>query len=69
MPRTKRHLVSEQVGSVHVISRTAGGDSWFNNEEKEYFMHLLERFAYGFFINIHAFCIMSTHYLCGAPHK
>ena len=62
MPRTKRHWVSEKVGSVHIISRTAGCDIWFNDEEKEYFMHLLERFASGFFVNIHAFCLMSTHF-------
>ena len=62
MPRTKRHWVSQQVGSVHIISRTAGPDRWFNDEEKEYFMHLLERFASGFFVNIHAFCIMSNHF-------
>ena len=62
MPRTKRNWISEKVGSVHIISRSAGCDIWFNNDEKEYFMHLLERFASGFFVNIHAFCIMSTHF-------
>ena len=62
MARSKRHWVSQQVGSFHVISRTTGGDILFHDEEKEYFLKLLERFASGFFVAIHAFCIMGNHF-------
>ncbi len=62
MPRTKRRWVSQQAGSFHIISRTAGGDILFQEEEKEYFLTLLERFAAGFFVEIHAFCVMGSHF-------
>jgi REP element-mobilizing transposase RayT len=40
----------------------AGGELLFNKEDKEFFLELLERFAAGFFVQIHAFCIMSNHF-------
>ncbi len=62
MPRTKRHWVSQKAGSFHIISRTTGQDILLHDEEKEYFFKLLERFASGFFVAIHAFCIMGNHF-------
>jgi REP element-mobilizing transposase RayT len=62
MARSKRHRVSQWVGSFHIISRTTGGDILLHDEEKEYFLKLLERFASGFFVDIHAFCIMGNHF-------
>jgi hypothetical protein len=61
MPRTRRQWVSQQRGSFHIISRTVGGDIRLNDQEKEYYLKLLERFASGFFVKIHTFCVMSTH--------
>ena len=58
MPRTKRHWVSQQCGSFHIISRLADSNTRFNIEEKDHFLSLMERLASGFFIRIHAFCIM-----------
>jgi len=69
MARPKRHWISQESGSYHIISRVAGGELLFNEVDKEYFLKLLERFASAFFIRIHAFCVMSSHFLCGAPHK
>lgn len=62
MPRTKRKWISGQAGSIHIISRTVRNDIMFNDEEKEYFMELIERFASGFYVDIHAFCVMGTHF-------
>jgi REP element-mobilizing transposase RayT len=62
MPRSKRRWISQQAGSIHIISRTTGGDILFQDEEKEYFLTLLERFAAGFFVDIHAFCVMGSHF-------
>jgi REP element-mobilizing transposase RayT len=62
MARPKRNLISQEVGSYHIISRVAGGELLFNEKDKEYFLKLLRRFANGFFVQIHAFCIMSNHF-------
>ena len=65
MARAKRHWVSQLVGSFHIISRVAGGagsDFILHEKEKEYFLQLLERFASGFFVQVHSFCIMSNHF-------
>ncbi|MCP5102786.1 MAG: hypothetical protein GY950_05390 [bacterium] len=62
MPRTRRHWVSQKAGSFHIISRTTGQDILFHDQEKDYFLRLLERFASAFFVSIHAFCIMGNHF-------
>lgn len=62
MPRSRRRTVSQDVGSFHIISRVAGGELLFNDGDKEFFLKLLERLASGFFVEIHAFCIMSNHF-------
>jgi REP element-mobilizing transposase RayT len=62
MPRTKRKWISGQLGSMHIISRTARNDIMFSDEEKEYFMEQIQRFASGFYVDIHAFCVMGTHF-------
>lgn len=62
MPRTKRQLVSQNTGSYHLISRVAGGELLFNQADKECFLKLLERMAKGFFVQVHAFAIMSNHF-------
>ena len=62
MPRHRRMWVSEYSGSYHIISRVVGGEVIFGPQEKEYFLELLERFAMGFFVSIHSFCIMGNHF-------
>ena len=62
MARSKRQWVSQDAGSFHIISRVAGGELLFTENDKEFFLKLLERFAAGFFVEIHAFCIMSNHF-------
>ena len=62
MARAKRRWVSQEIGSYHIISRVAGGELLFNEGDKERFLRLLECFAIGFFVEIHAFCIMSNHF-------
>ncbi|MDQ1351794.1 MAG: Tnp protein, partial [Acidobacteriota bacterium] len=56
-----RRWVSQDCGSFHIISRLTGSNNLFTIEEKEYLLTLMERLAAGFFISIHAFCIMSNH--------
>lgn len=62
MPRKNRSWTSQLTGSFHIISRVSGGELLFNNEEKEYFLKLLERFASGFFVDILSFTFMSNHF-------
>ena len=62
MPRAARSWTSQLCGSVHIISRVAGGEFLFHEEEKEVFMKLIEHFAAGFFIDIHAFAVMGNHF-------
>lgn len=62
MGRRRRQWVSQDRGSFHIISRTAGGHILFHDQEKEYFMNLLERMASGFFVKIHTFAIMGNHF-------
>jgi putative transposase len=62
MGRPKRALISQESGSYHMISKVAGGALIFNRHDKEYFLSLLERLANGFFVDIHAFAIMSNHF-------
>ena len=62
MARLNRRWVSQLSGSFHIISRIAGGEFLLKREEKDYFIELLERFASGFFVHIHAFCIMDNHF-------
>jgi REP element-mobilizing transposase RayT len=50
------------VGSYHITSKVAGGELIFSNQDKEHFLELLERFAAGFFVQIHAFAIMGNHF-------
>jgi len=61
MSRGNRQWISEKDGSFHITTHTTGGVPWFEDDEKEYFFKLLQRFASGFFVDIHAFCIMSNH--------
>ena len=62
MARAKRRWISQDIGSFHIISRVAGGELLFNDGDKECFLKLLERLTVGFFVEIHAFCIMSNHF-------
>lgn len=63
MPRPeRRRWIHQSRGSFHVISRTADRQAWFTDAEKEHFVRLLERFARGFFVQVHAFCVMSNHF-------
>jgi len=61
MPRTKRKLISQYEGSYHILSRTNREYLMFDDHEKEYLFKLMTVFASGFFVNIHAFCIMGNH--------
>lgn len=62
MPRSPRSWISELSGSYHIISRIAGGELILGDQDKEYFLLLLEKHAKGFFIDIHTFCIMGNHF-------
>jgi REP element-mobilizing transposase RayT len=62
MARPKRLLVAQDGGSMHITSRVVGREFLLGKHEKEYFLKLLKRFSAGFFIRVHAFCIMSNHF-------
>ena len=62
MARRKRVWVSQDSGAgYHIVSRVVGGQLLFGDQEKEYFLKLLEVFAQGFFVDIHGFTIMGNH--------
>jgi putative transposase len=62
MPRPKRIVLSQDEGSIHIISRINKPGTRFDEVEKEYLFQLISVFASGFFVDIHAFCIMGTHF-------
>jgi REP element-mobilizing transposase RayT len=62
MPRAKRTLISQEEGSYHIISRINKKHTLFDEVEKEYLFNLLSLFASGFYVQIHAYSIMSTHF-------
>ena len=62
MGRAKRGWYSQFRGSNHLISRITNGDFLLQREEKEYFIKLMFKFAEGFFVNIHAYTVMSNHF-------
>jgi putative transposase len=62
MGRGRRAWISQTAGSYHLISRVVGDNTFLTDYEKEYFLKLLERLSTGFFVNIHAFCVMGNHF-------
>lgn len=62
MARIRRRLVSQDTGSYHIISRVAGDEYRLGDEEKEFLFNLIKQLAKGFFVTIHAFCIMDNHF-------
>ncbi|MHC5021417.1 MAG: transposase [Planctomycetota bacterium] len=62
MGRRRRARVHQDFGSYHIVSRLVPEAEWWADDEKEAFLRLLERLARGFFVEIHAFCIMSNHF-------
>jgi REP element-mobilizing transposase RayT len=58
----RRARVHQDFGSYHIVSRLVPEAEWWADAEKEEFLRLLERLARGFFVQIHAFCIMSNHF-------
>ncbi len=62
MARRLRQWTRETEGSYHIVSRLSGERAWFDDVEKEEFLRQLERYAKGYFVQIHAFCVMSNHF-------
>ncbi len=62
MARKRRQWISQTAGSFHIISRTTGGDILLHDDEKEYFLELLECFSAGYFVAIHSFAILGNHF-------
>jgi putative transposase len=62
MGRRNREWTSQNSGSFHVISRITRQDRLLGPTDKEYFLNLLERFASGFFVQIHSFTILDNHF-------
>ncbi|MHC5019274.1 MAG: transposase [Planctomycetota bacterium] len=62
MGRPKRIHLNQDYASYHIVSRMVATAQWLSDGEKEEFLRLLERLARGFFVQIHAFCIMSNHF-------
>ena len=62
MPRSKRAWISQEFGSYHIISRTVKDCPMFTNREKDQFLYYMKKFSSGYFVKIHAFCIMGNHF-------
>jgi len=61
MPRCARLHIPAELGSYHITSRVVGREFLFQEAEKEKYLSLLESFSQGFFLDLHAFCIMDNH--------
>ena len=62
--------VNTEGGWYHVYARGLNGMALFGDDRDR--AHLLELFAETverYRIEIHAYVLMDTHFLCGAPHK
>jgi len=62
MSRLKRQWVSQEAGSFHIISRVVGDTFLLGSKEKEHFVKLIQRFSQGYFVRVHAYCIMDNHF-------
>lgn len=62
MPRPTRSWTHQDVGCYHITSRIADRTVSLEDEEKEHFLSLLERLSHGYYVQIHAFCIMDNHF-------
>ena len=62
MSRGRRNWVSQELGCYHLISRITKGTHKFDDYEKDHLLKLLKCFSAGFFVDIHAFCIMGNHF-------
>jgi len=62
MGRRRRERIGQDYGSYHVVSRFVPEAEWLSDGEKEAVLQLLERLARGYFVQIHAFCLMSNHF-------
>jgi len=51
------------------MSRTALDGFPFGNVEKDELVKIIRKFSKLFFVDVFGFCVMSNHFLCGAPHK
>jgi hypothetical protein len=62
---------SQNGAYYHIMNRAAGtrDDRPFGDVEKEEFVKLLHRLATLYTIEVIGYCVMSNHYLCGAPHN
>ncbi len=69
MARGRRQWVSQDVGSVQIISRVVGRQWLLKDREKEYFLELMKRLASGFFIRIHAFTICNPQHYKSLPSE
>ena len=60
MARTER---IQTPGFHHVFSRGTGGSAFFvDDDDRRFFVHLLERTASALHWKIQAYCLMTTHY-------
>jgi hypothetical protein len=55
MPRSSRRWIAQEYGSYHLISRVAGGELIFGDDEKRYLVDLIERMSRGFYVKLHTF--------------
>jgi putative transposase len=68
MPRAARGLADRQV--YHVLNRGNGRAEVFHKaEDFAAFVKLIGEAKERFPVKVIAYCLMSNHFLCGAPHK
>ncbi len=69
MPRIARIKVRGEETVYHVMSRTALDGFVMGDVEKDYLLKLMKRLSGLYFAETLGFCLMGSHFLCGAPHK
>ncbi len=68
MPRPQR--IEYEGAFHHVMNRGRGRRAIFHNDAYfNVFLETLQEVSQRFDAVIHAYCLMTNHYLCGASHK
>ena len=56
--------MNQESVAYHIITRVGVGGLLFGDVEKEYFVRLLEILAQGFYVEIYAFAVLGSHFIC-----
>ncbi|MCB4203764.1 transposase [Deferribacterales bacterium Es71-Z0220] len=62
MGRMRRLKIKGEEAWYHLISRTVGGEFYFNDVEKEKLVNIIKYFSKIYFVKVIGYCVMSNHF-------